>query len=58
MNKYVYFDAAEATEIYICTHMIHLMIKNNLIHVSVISYKINLISGGRSVNFCLNVSYA
>ena len=58
MNKYVYFDATEATEIYICTHMIHLMVKNNLIHVSVILYKINLISGGRSVNFCLNVRYA
>ena len=55
---YIYFDATEATETYLLTHMIHLMMKNNLIHVSVISYKINLISAGRSVNFWLNVRYA
>ena len=51
MSKCIYFDATEATETYLLTHMIHLMMKNNLIHVSVISYKIYLISEGSSVNF-------
>ena len=48
MSKY--FDATEATETYIRTHMIHFVIKNNSIHVPVISCKVNLISEGSSIN--------
>ena len=47
----MYFGATEATETNISTHMIHFIIKNNLLHVSVISYKTNLISEGSSIYF-------
>ena len=49
----IYFDVTEATEVYIYIEACNTFDKNKLIQVSVISYTINLISEGGSVNFWL-----